>query len=45
VLNFFEPNPEQVERVRGVPAETQATLTGNKVAQSPTELLHTPLRK
>jgi hypothetical protein len=44
-LNFFEANPEQVERTRAVPSEAQATVTANRVAKSPAEILYTPLRK
>jgi hypothetical protein len=45
VLNFFEANPEQVERARAAPADAQATVTGNRVAKTPAEILYTPLRK
>jgi hypothetical protein len=44
-VNFFEANPEQVERTRAVPSEAQATVAGNRVAKSPAEILYTPLRK
>jgi hypothetical protein len=44
-LNLFDLNLDKVEAVRKAPVEAQYSISGNKIAKTPADVVYTPLRK